>query len=108
MLSRIRIISNTCDLFGILLSPWNSPGFHAKKHNIGTAIAAFHRPILARRKAGTIVRVGKGHNVVGVPVRRRPIEAGTSNPTPAIPVATALFDVQFTMTLLTPKHLIPA
>src|SRR6202044_3100380 len=99
MLSRIRIISNMCDLLGILLSPWNSLGFHAKKHNIGTAIAAFHNPKLDRRKAGRIVRVGKGHSIVGVPVRKSPRQAGTSNPKPATPVAAALFDAQFTDTL---------
>jgi hypothetical protein len=95
MQSKIKIINSAYDLFGTFASPRNRPGFHKKKHTVGTAIAALARPRLERRKAGSTVNVGKGQSIVGTPETRRPTEAGISRHKPAIVVATPLFDIGF-------------
>jgi len=41
------------------------------------------------------VNAGKGERIVGTLERRSPNDAGTSNPKPAMSVATALFDSIF-------------
>jgi len=95
MPSKIKIINSAYDLFGTFASPRNRPGCHTKKHNVGTEIAAFHKPRLERRNAGSTVNVGKGHSIVGMLETRRPTAAGISKPNPAIIVATPFFDIGF-------------
>lgn len=80
----IATSNKTYDLFGILGSPRNRPGCHTKKNSVGTTTATF-----PNRKAGMTVNAGKGLRIVGT-FETSPIDAGTSNPKPAMSVATAL------------------
>ena len=83
----IATSNRTYDLFGILGSPRNRPGCHTKKNSIGPTTATF-----PNRKAGMTVNAGKGLRIVGTFETRSPIDAGTSNPKPAMSVATPLFE----------------
>ena len=97
MLSNIAISNRTYGLVGILGSPRSRPGCHTKKNSIGTTTATFQRWRSEIRKAGRTVIAGKGQRIVGTLETRSPNDAGTSNPKPAMSVATALFEAIFTI-----------
>jgi hypothetical protein len=81
---------------GILASPRNRFGFHAKNNRVGSTatilnrLASLNKP--ENRKAGTIVRAGRGEMSVGAPEPKspNPIEAGTIKPIPQTSVTNRL------------------
>jgi hypothetical protein len=86
-LSSVAIASNQCDLLGIVISPRNSLGFHAKNRNDGIATATVREE---RKKAGIAVIPGNGPSGVGNLDIRSPTQAGISKLNPAMRVANSL------------------